>query len=280
MAVKNGKKYLDKSGLNYVWQKIDNKFVHAVDAKTGATAGATFTEDELLIGASGRGIKSSSYKIGGATLTGGTGLIATEQAVWSAIGDLGTVMSFLGVTTTNVVDSTNPVVVVGKDDKDNDITKTAQNGDVVIYYTAEEEPEEFVWIQDSEKAGHWQEIGKVFNDEAIISVGGSGAIGATEGTGDADGQVTVYLNLDNDDKPAGWEALGHIELSQTEDGLKAQYGDEIVTINDVLTKDEIDAVITDAEASLVVTTTPTWPTGKYADYVVTGGTGETGETGA
>lgn len=283
MAVKNGKKYLDKNGLNYVWQKIDNKFVHAVDATTGATAGATFAEDELLIGASGRGIKSSSYKIGGATLTtggvtaDGTGLIATEQAVWSAIGDLGTVMSFLGVTTTDVAPTTNedgtithktnPEVVIGSD------TKTAQNGDVVIYNTSENEPEEFVWVQDTEETGHWQEIGKVFNDEAIISVGGSGAIGATEGTGDADGQVTVYLNLDNSDKPADWEALGHIELSQTEDGLKAQYGDEIVTINDTLSAEDIDAVIADAEASLDETTTPSWPTGKYADYVVTDETG-------
>lgn len=258
MATKNGKKYLDKSGLNYVWQKIDNKFVHAVDATTGATAGATFAEDELLIGASGRGIKSSSYKIGGTTLTGSTGLIATEQAVWSAIGDLGTVMSFLGVTETNVVDSTNPDVVIGSE------TKTAQNGDVVIYYTTEGEPEEFVWVQNGE-TGYWQEIGKVFNDEAIIGVTGSNAIVAEEGTGVDDGKITVSLTLDNTDTDH------KITLSQSENGLKANYGDEVVTIDDALTKDEIDAVITDAEATLVENETPTWPT-EYSDYAETGGT--------
>ena len=209
MATLNGKKFLDQHGLNYVWQKIDNKYAHVVDATTGATAGATIDEGNVVIGASGRGIKDSGYSIGDVIddttrvvsdfgTTGTT--LATEanvkKYVSDAVGSLGDAIELKGL-----VDKTAyPYFPWDADEKTptrkqlTTITLTSgtelknpANGDLVIY-----DGEEWVWVKNGKNdPGAWHEIGIVKDDEAIKSVGGTGVIAVTEPT---TGNLTVSLN--------------------------------------------------------------------------------------
>lgn len=251
---KLGKKYLDKNGLSYLWKKIDGRYVHVSE-------GTTFSEGEIIVGIDGEnGVTGSGKTIGGATInsTPSANIVATEAAVAAKYNDiigeiekLGSVMSFLGVTKTdvepkkddegNITYNTNPVITLTDDTE-----VTASNGDVVIYNTAENEPEEFIWNGSS-----WQEIGKVFNDEAITSVTGSDAISVTT----TDGAAIVSLNLDDTAHTAGSEAwavadtgYGHIHLSQdTANGLKAEYGREVLTVGDAMVASEINEAIANAD---------------------------------
>jgi hypothetical protein len=264
---KLGKKYLDKSGLSYLWKRIDGRYVHIEDGKT------SFADGEIIVGIDGeKGVKGSGVTIGGEKLseTPTAKIVATEKAVAAKydeiigkIADLGSVMSFLGVTETNVAPTkdkdgtikynTNPTITL------TDKTQvTASNGDVVIFNTKTNEPEEFIWTQTSETEGVWQEIGKVFNDEAITSVtSGSNAIVVDPTTGTpTDGNVTVSLKIDDSVHTAGtedWapadEGYGHIHLSQdTDKGLKAEYGREVLTIGDAMNGDEIEQAISNASS--------------------------------
>ena len=211
MATLNGKKFLDQHGLNYVWQKIDNKYAHVVGA-TGATAGATIDEGNVVIGASGRGITDSGYKIGAAiddtktrlvTDFGTTGTTLATEAnvvayVTDKVGSLGDVIELKGL----VDKTTYPDFPWDSADEKtrkqltnltltnaNTINPPA-NGDLVIY-----DGEEWVWIQnakDKNDKGAWHEIGIVKDDEAIKSVGGSGVIAVDADT--TDSNLTVSLN--------------------------------------------------------------------------------------
>lgn len=256
---KLGKKYLDKNGLSYLWKKIDGRYVHVSE-------GTTFSEGEIIVGIDGEnGVTGSGKTIGGATInsTPSADIVATEAAVAAKYDDiigeiekLGSVMSFLGVTTTNVAPTkgkdgtitynTNSKITIGG------IEVTASNGDVVIYNTKAGEPEEFIWTQTDENTGYWQEIGKVFNDEAITSVTGSDAISVTT----TDGSSTVSLTINDTAHTAGSEAwaaadtgYGHIHLSQdTANGLKAEYGREVLTVGDAMVASEINEAISNASS--------------------------------
>jgi hypothetical protein len=279
---KIGKRYLDKNGLSYLWKKIDGRYVHI-------NGNETFDKDEIIVGIAGEnGVTGSGVTIGGATLSTNptVNVVATEKAVAaevdkinSAIEALGSVMSFLGVTTTNVEPTkdkdgnitynTNPKITL------NDGTVvTASNGDVVIYNTKKDEPEEFIWTQTGE-TGMWQEIGKVFNDEAITEVLGSDAIDVTK----TNGTSTVSLKIDDDAHTAGTEAwtaaesgYGHIHLTQTTTGLKAEYGREVLTDGDSMDGSDINEAIDNAPNIAWSTTENKWvsiPTdgsGVFADY--------------
>lgn len=280
---KLGKKYLDKNGLSYLWKKIDGRYVH-VETNDDGTYKTGFTADEIIVGINGsNGVKGSGKTIGGATLneTPTVNVVATEAAVAeevkkinSAIDALGSVMSFLGVTETDVEP---------KKDKDGNITYnesptikltdgttvTASNGDVVIYNTKENEPEEFIWTQTGEDTGVWQEIGKVFNDEAITKVEGSEAI-VVETT---NGTSTVELKI-NETAHGSWTALseadktagyGHIHLTQDVNGLKAEYGREVVTDGDSMIDTDINEAITKASVIEWNDTDKTWKNG-FTDY--------------
>lgn len=268
---KLGKKYLDKNGLSYLWKKIDGRYVHVSE-------GTTFSEGEIIVGIDGEnGVTGSGKTIGGATInsTPSADIVATEAAVAAKYDDiigeiekLGSVMSFLGVTTTNVAPTkgkdgtitynTNPKIKVGSKDV------TASNGDVVIYNTKTGEPEEFIW-----NGSNWQEIGKVFNDEAITSVTGSDAISVTT----TDGSSTVSLTINDTAHTAGSEAwaaadtgYGHIHLSQdTANGLKAEYGREVLTVGDAMVASEIDDAIKKAAQITWNTNTNSWDNGSN-DY--------------
>jgi hypothetical protein len=245
---KLGKKYLDKSGLSYLWKKIDGRFVHIKDGET------SFEDGEIIVGIAGEnGVTGSGITIGGATLSENptASVVATELAVHEKykdiidkIEDLGAVMSFLGVTPNM---PTVAEVVIGIDEHGKDIKVTATVGDVVVY-GGPDKPTEYVWNGSS-----WQEIGRVFNDEAITSVtSGSNAIEVNT----TDGTSTVSLKIDDDAHTAGTEAwtaadsgYGHIHLSQEgEAGLKAEYGREVLTIGDALDGDDIDDAISKASS--------------------------------
>jgi hypothetical protein len=282
---KLGKKYLDKNGLSYLWKKIDGRYVHI-------NGNETFDKDEIIVGIAGEnGVTGSGVTIGGATLSTGApvNVVATEKAVAaevdkinSAIEALGSVMSFLGVTTTNVEPTkdkdgnitynTNPKITL------NDGTVvTASNGDVVIYSTKKDEPEEFIWTQTGE-TGMWQEIGKVFNDEAITEVLGSDAIDVTKTNGtstvslkldEPEAHSTEWTALSEADKTAGY---GHIHLTQTTNGLKAEYGREVLTDGDSMDGSDINEAIDNAPNIAWSTKENTWvsiPTdgsGVFDDY--------------
>jgi hypothetical protein len=209
MATLNGKKFLDQHGLNYVWQKIDNKYAHVVGA-TGNTTGATITDGNVVIGkGGGRGITDSGYSIGAAIKTdtnsgtraltefGTNGTtIATEENVVTyvsnAVGSLGDVIELKGLASKDTykyfpwtsdkktAQLTNLTLTNGT------VVNPPANGDLVIY-----DGEEWVWIQTSETEGAWHEIGVVKDDEAIKSVSGSGVIAVTEPT---TGDLVVNLN--------------------------------------------------------------------------------------
>lgn len=274
---KLGKKYLDKNGLSYLWKKIDGRYVH-VETNSDGSYKTGFNADEIIIGINdSNGVKGSGVTIGGATLneTPTVNVVATELAVSkevekinSAIDALGSVMSFLGVTETDVEP---------KKDKDGNITYnesptikltdgttvTASNGDVVIYNTNTNEPEEFIWTQTGE-TGKWQEIGKVFNDEAITSVLGEKAIDVAT----TNGTSTVSLKL-NDTTHGSWiraeSGYGHIHLTQDANGLKAEYGREVVTDGDSMIDTDINDAITKASVIEWNDTDKVWKNG-FADY--------------
>lgn len=262
---KLGKKYLDKNGLSYLWKKIDGRYVHIKDGET------SFEDGEIIVGIAGEnGVTGSGVTIGGATLSTNptVNVVATEKAVAeevkkinSAIEELGSVMTFLGVTTTDVSKGTansNATVKIGN------ANVTATVGDVVVYGI--DKPTEYIW-----NGSNWQEIGKVFNDEAITKVEGSKAIDVTT----TNGASTVSLKLDEpkahstewtalseDDKTAGY---GHIHLTQTSDGLKAEYGREVLTDGDAMSLSDINEAITKASYIEWKKDNTGWDNG-FADY--------------
>jgi hypothetical protein len=255
---KLGKKYLDKNGLSYLWKKIDGRYVHIEDGKT------SFADGEIIVGIAGEnGVTGSGVTIGGATLSTNptVNVVATEAAVAeevkkinSAIEDLGSVMTFLGVTTTEVSKGTANSTATVKIGNEN---VTATVGDVVVYGT--DKPTEYIW-----NGSNWQEIGKVFNDEAITKVEGSEAIDVTT----TNGTSTVSLKLEESGHTAGWTAAeggyGHIHLTQTADGLKAEYGREVLTDGDAMSLSDINEAIT--KASSIDWKDGTGWTGGFADY--------------
>jgi hypothetical protein len=236
---KIGKRYLDKNGLSYLWKKIDGRYVHI-------NGNETFDKDEIIVGIAGEnGVTGSGVTIGGATLSTNptVNVVATEAAVAeevkkinSAIEDLGSVMTFLGVTTTDVSKGTANSTATVKIGNEN---VTATIGDVVVYGI--DKPTEYIW-----NGSNWQEIGKVFNDEAITKVEGSDAIDVTT----TNGTSTVSLNLDDSGHTTAWTAAeggyGHIHLTQTADGLKAEYGREVLTDGDAMSLSDINEAITKA----------------------------------
>lgn len=246
MATLNGKKFLDQHGLNYVWQKIDNKYAHVVDA-TGATAGATIDEGNVVIGASGRGIKDSGYSIGAVIDNttrlvddfGATGTtLATEanvkEYVSNAVGSLGDVIELKGV-----VDKTAypyfPWTTKDKTAQLVEVTltngtelKDPANGDLVIY-----DGEEWVWIKNGEKdPGAWHEIGVVKDDEAIKTVGGTGVIAVTEPT---TGNLVVNLNaIDENEVTGGTVSEVYFDVKEIESKVIVD-GEETTVKTDKLT---------------------------------------------
>lgn len=81
---------------------------------------------------------------------------AVRTAIDAAVSNLGTVMEFVGVTTTDVTaEGADAVVEI------NGKSKTAEIGDVVVYGN-----EEYVW-----DGAAWHEIGQVKPDEAVTSLG-------------------------------------------------------------------------------------------------------------
>lgn len=240
---KLGKKYLDKNGLSYLWKKIDGRYVHIKDGET------SFEDGEIIVGIAGEnGVTGSGVTIGGATLSTNptVNVVATEKAVAakvdeinSAIEELGSVMTFLGVTTTDVskgAANSSSTVKIGNENV------TATVGDVVVFGT--DKPTEYIW-----NGSNWQEIGKVFNDEAITEVLGSEAIDVAT----TNGSSTVSLTLDESEHTAGtegWAAAeggyGHIHLTQTAAGLKAEYGREVLTDGDAMSLTDINEAITKA----------------------------------
>lgn len=238
---KLGKKYLDKNGLSYLWKKIDGRYVHIKDGET------SFENGEIIVGIAGEnGVTGSGVTIGGATLSTNptVNVVATEAAVAeevkkinSAIEDLGSVMTFLGVTTTDVskgAANSTSTVKIGNENV------TATVGDVVVF--GNDKPTEYIW-----NGSNWQEIGKVFNDEAITSVLGEKAIGVST----TNGTPTVSLKL-NETAHGSWiaaeDGYGHIHLTQDANGLKAEYGREVLTDGDAMSLSDINEAITKASS--------------------------------
>lgn len=256
---KVGKKYLDKNGLSYLWKKIDGRYVHIKDGET------SFENGEIIVGIAGEnGVTGSGVTIGGATLSKNptVNVVATEAAVAeevkkinSAIEDLGSVMTFLGVTTTDVskgdANSTATVKIGNENVK-------ATVGDVVVY-GGPDKPTEYIW-----NGSNWQEIGKVFNDEAITKVEGSGAIDVAT----TNGSSTVSLELD-DSRHGSWikaeDGYGHIHLTQTSAGLMAEYGREVLTDGDAMSLSDINDAITKASVIEWKEDNTGWDNG-FADY--------------
>ena len=123
---------------------------------------------------------------------------AVRTAIDAAVSTLGTVMEFVGVTTTDVTaEGAGAVVVI------NGESKTAEKGDVVVY-----DNEEYVWDGNA-----WHEIGQVKPDEAVTSLG------------DVRGDVLLgtALKVDADSKVLDIKLAktqGNVALD-TKDGLKA-----------------------------------------------------------
>jgi hypothetical protein len=291
---KLGKKYLSKDGLGELVGKIKTRYVRTESDNTTFSnvdlTGYTLSEDitdksPVMIGVSptesvtGNIVKQSSVTIGGEKLSYKTttaedgtevteyskDILVTEKAVFDLFKKAndeilaeGAVMTFLGVTTTNVskgTDKSSANVTIGGN------TVTATVGDVVVYYRETDEqykktdkPTEYIW-----NGIEWHEIGQVFNSEAITSIlsladstNKKYAITANEVYEDGkivEGAIQLKLVITETNADKNWDdykadtKYGHIHLSQgTDKGLKAEYGREVIVVADTITGGEIDAM--------------------------------------
>ena len=207
---------------------------------TMVKASADLAENQVVLGGSGKNVKTTGVTLGGITLTDDkTGkILATETAVNAAltglkdeIGALENVMNFLGVVAEGSTFDTKTasVTITGKDK-----AVTAVKGDVVVYGN-----EEYVWDDAA-----WHEIGQVKSDEAVTSFAGkTGAI--TVGNGLEMGPTDDHeLNVKLD-------ATGTVQLSKSTNGLKA------------------DVSVTNNAASLAFGSTSTIATVAGTDITVT-----------
>lgn len=184
-------------------------------------------------------------------------ILVTERAVADLFEDLskkiaaeGAVMDFKGTTNITITDGSTlaPTDIYGDPDTLGDDYKGPENGNVVVY-----NDEEFVWNN-----GSWHEIGQVFNSEAIKSITDltksdtdkKYAITANkvyEGGELVEGAIQLNLVITETTTDKNWNDYkadtnyGHIHLSQdSTNGLKAEYGAEIVVVADTITGKEID----------------------------------------
>lgn len=266
-----------KIKTRYVRTESDNTQFTNVDL-TGYTTDIT-DKNPVMIGVKSADnseniVKQSTVTIGGETLSVkettdeqgvvikreySQNILVTEKAVADLFEDLsdkisveGAVMDFKGTTDEEIEDGSTiaPTDIYGDPDILGDDYKGPENGDVVVYYRERDEqtgkvdkPTEYVWNN-----GSWHEIGQVFNSEAIQSINGTLAI-KVEDTEDEKGNVvegskTIKLII-NDTHVTDWYAAdtnyGHIHLTQDSDkGLKAEYGAEIVVVAETITGKEID----------------------------------------
>lgn len=209
-------------------------------------------------------------------------LIPTEKAVRTAIdaavSTLGTVMEFVGITTTDVtVEGADAVVEI------NGESKTAEKGDVVVYGN-----EEYVW-----DGAAWHEIGQVKSDEAVTSLGdvkGDVKLGTAlkvdatskvldvklaETQGNVTLDITNGLKADVDAKDIAYSNTSHIDdataVTNVKEALDEIFNDELVIanslvdLNDRMTVAEGD--IKDLKADLEAVEHTTVSDGDATDFV-------------
>lgn len=261
-----------KIKTRYVRTETDNTKFDNVDL-TGYTLSEDITDKSpVMIGVAptesktGNIVKQSTVTIGGEELSYKTttvdgkevkeysqNILVTEKSVADLFEDLskkiaaeGSVMDFKGTTNIAITDGSTvaPTDIYGNTTDEN--YKGPKNGDVVVY-----NDEEFIWNNDS-----WHEIGQVFNSEAIKSITDltkadtDKKYAITANKVYEDGNLVegaIQLNLVITETPTDWVAAdkdnnyGHIHLSQdTANGLKAEYGAEIVVVADTINGDDID----------------------------------------
>lgn len=259
-----------------------NDITTALTGYTLSTDIASKAKSPVIIGVASTGnsesiVKQSTVIIGGETLSVketkdadgkvikreySKDILVTEKAVADLFEDLsekiaaeGAVMDFKGTTDVTITNGSDvkPKDIYGDPDILGDDYKGPENGDVIVY-----NDEEFVWNN-----GAWHEIGQVFNSEAIQNINGTLAI-KVEDTKDEDdnvivGSKTIKLIIndthvtDEYGNITDWYAAdttngyGHIHLTQetisdTDNGLKAEYGFEVMNISDTVTGPEIDTI--------------------------------------
>ena len=148
---------------------------------------------------------------------------AVRTAIDAAVSTLGTVMEFVGVTTTDVT-----AEGAGADVVINGVSKTAEKGDVVVYGN-----EEYVW-----DGAAWHEIGQVKPDEAVTSLGG------------VKGDVTLGTALKVDGQALDVKLAatqGNVTLDTT-DGLKADVAAEDIAYSNTSHIDDATTVTNIKEA--------------------------------
>lgn len=206
---------------------------------TMVKASGDLVENQVVLGGSGKNVKTTGVTLGGTALTNDTTgtVLATETAVNAAlddlkdeIGALENVMNFLGVVQlaegVKFDTLSASVTISGK-------SVTAVKGDVVVYGN-----EEYVW-----DGGAWHEIGQVKSDEAVTSLE------------DVKGDITLGtgLSIDKTNKKLDVELAatqGNVTLDKT-NGLKA------------------DVSVTNSAASLAFGSTSTIATVAGTDITVT-----------
>lgn len=153
-------------GNGHVTGVTETTYTLPSEDATMVKASSDLVENQVVLGGSGKNVKTTGVTLGGTTLTDDkTGkILATETAVNAALDDLkeeiGTlenVMNFLGVVQlaegVKFDTESASVTISGK-------AVTAVKGDVVVYGN-----EEYVW-----DGAAWHEIGQVKSDEAVTSL--------------------------------------------------------------------------------------------------------------